>query len=528
MIRTFKCTVFALLLCLFVVVPSRAQDSKDCTIMTVTNVSPGFLGGHITDGFEGTPTVTDGNRLVLGAFVTFSATCQAGQGAAVTSASQNPLAIGNLSQDTIPIGCAPGATAPPPAGGCPSLISPPNTSYIYCEGFFNASANQPVSYTAGNNNTFTITATSATVVTSVFGPSCSFTNATAQTACTPTSCPLKSITVATLGGAPAVIQVGNVQRYTATGNYSDGSMLDLSPSNLTSVPTQWTSQNTNIATITSPTNNPSGGPAGIATGRGAGQTTVTATNGSISGNALIDVVNPPPPPPPPCTICPKIPPVTCYSPCGSPIILDLTGRGFYLTSAQNGVMFDITGEGKLWQMGWIAQGADNAFLALPGADGLVHSGKQLFGNFTPQPPSADPNGFAALAVYDDPKNGGNGDGVIDSRDAIFASLRLWIDANHDGISQPDELHTLASLGVNSISLKYKSMEKTDQYGNVFGYRARVNGNESQDVGQTAYDVFFVVLPPPAAKNNLLNPEGNKCTVPTNGVTKGGMLSTSSR
>ncbi len=233
--------------------------------------------------------------------------------------------------------------------------------------------------------------------------------------------------------------------------------------------------------------------------------------------------NPPPPPPPPCTICPKSPPVTCHSPCGSPIILDITGKGFILTSAQNGVMFDITGEGKLWQMGWIAQGANNAFLALPGADGLVHSGKQLFGNFTPQPPSTTPNGFAALAVYDDPKNGGNGDGIIDSRDAIFASLRLWIDANHDGISQPDELHTLASLGVNSISLKYKESHKTDQYGNVFGYRTGVNGNESQDVGQTAYDVFFVILNP-TAKNNLLNREGNKCTVPTKGVTKGGMLS----
>jgi hypothetical protein len=190
-------------------------------------------------------------------------------------------------------------------------------------------------------------------------------------------------------------------------------------------------------------------------------------------------------------------------------------------------LFDISGTNNPIQMGWTASGGANAFLALPGADGLVHSGKQLFGNFTPQPPSTIPNGFAALAVFDDPKNGGNGDGIIDSRDAIFTSLRLWIDANHDGISQPEELHTLPSLGVNSISLNYKESRKTDQYGNVFRYRARVNGEQSQDVGQTAYDVFFVILNP-TAKNNLLNREGPKCAVPTKGVTKGGMLATSGR
>jgi len=201
-----------------------------------------------------------------------------------------------------------------------------------------------------------------------------------------------------------------------------------------------------------------------------------------------------------CTVCPKLPPITCHSPCGSPIILDITGKGFNLTSAQNGVMFDITGVGQLWQMGWTAQDADNAFLALPGPDGLVHNGKQLFGNYSPQPPcptgdsSCSANGFRALAVYDDPKNGGNGDGIIDARDAIFSSLRLWIDANHDGISQPNEIYTLPALGINSISLKYKDEDKKDQYGNVFGYRARLNPDERTDAGKTAYDVFFVILP----------------------------------
>ena len=156
-------------------------------------------------------------------------------------------------------------------------------------------------------------------------------------------------------------------------------------------------------------------------------------------------------------------------------------------------------------MGWTAQGADNAFLALPGPDGLVHNGKQLFGNFTPQPPGTH-NGFAALAVYDQPSQGGNGDGVIDKRDQIFSSLRLWIDANHDGISQPEELHTLPSVGVNSISLKYYSARRTDQYGNAFRYAARMNPDDPSSVGKIAYDIFFVTL----------NPDGSvqtKCVPP---------------
>ena len=182
----------------------------------------------------------------------------------------------------------------------------------------------------------------------------------------------------------------------------------------------------------------------------------------------------------------------------SPIILDLNGKGFVLTDATHGVVFDISGTENPIRLGWTAPGVDNAFLALPGADGLVHNGKQLFGNFTQQPPSDNPNGFAALGVYDLPANGGNGDGVIDSRDAIFAHLRLWIDANHDGICQPDELHTLPSMGVNSISLKYKLSEKTDQYGNVFRYRAPVNPDDpdASRVDRKAYDVFFVTLGQP--------------------------------
>ncbi|HEX3156030.1 MAG TPA: hypothetical protein VHV32_15485, partial [Candidatus Angelobacter sp.] len=177
----------------------------------------------------------------------------------------------------------------------------------------------------------------------------------------------------------------------------------------------------------------------------------------------------------------------------SPIIIDLTGDGFVLTDAAHGVTFDIANDGIPIHMAWTAN-SKNAFLALDrNGSGTITNGAELFGNFTSQPVSPHPNGFAALAVYDDPMNGGNGDGVIDARDKIFSSLRLWVDANHDGVSQPEELHTLPELGIYSISLDYQLSERKDQYGNLFRYRARVNQglHGPDDVGKTAYDVFLV-------------------------------------
>ncbi|MBZ5490968.1 MAG: hypothetical protein LAO76_08555 [Acidobacteriia bacterium] len=177
-----------------------------------------------------------------------------------------------------------------------------------------------------------------------------------------------------------------------------------------------------------------------------------------------------------------------------PIILDLDGHGFELTSAASGVMFDIRATGKPIKIPWTSGASSTAFLVLDrNGNGAIDDGTELFSNVSPQPLDPSPNGFKALAQYDLPANGGNGDGVIDAKDQVFPFLRLWVDANHDGICQPGELHTLADMDVYSLSVDYTLSGRKDQFGNVFQYKASVNRGmrNASDVGPMAYDVFMV-------------------------------------
>jgi hypothetical protein len=142
-------------------------------------------------------------------------------------------------------------------------------------------------------------------------------------------------------------------------------------------------------------------------------------------------------------------------------------------------------------MSWTRRGYDNAWLALDrNGNGLIDNMTELFGNFTPQPTSSSPNGFLALAVFDDPRNGGNGNGQIDPGDAVYSSLRLWIDKNHDGVSQPTELFTLASMGVLSINLHYAKSSYIDVYGNAFRYKSTLRDSTDLPYDERCYDVFL--------------------------------------
>lgn len=163
--------------------------------------------------------------------------------------------------------------------------------------------------------------------------------------------------------------------------------------------------------------------------------------------------------------------------CWTPIIIDLAGNGFDLTDTQNGVTFKPSAASDPIRTAWKSVGSDDAFLALDrDGNGLIDDGTELFGCASPQPQPPSGvlrNGFLALAEFDKPENGGNGNGRIGPGDGIFGQLALWTDRNHNGVSEPDELQMLSASEVRTIELDYRESKRQDGHGNKLKYRSKV-------------------------------------------------------
>lgn len=186
----------------------------------------------------------------------------------------------------------------------------------------------------------------------------------------------------------------------------------------------------------------------------------------------------------------------------SPIIVDLGGDGFTLTSPENGVWFDLSARRRPERVAWTSAIGGDAFLCRDrNGDGVIGDGRELFGNATPLANGHKaPNGFVALQEFDTPSLGGNGDGQLDSSDRIWETLRLWIDTNHDGVSQPSELITLSQASVVSIDLHYIRSAYSDENGNLFRFRAKaiLSDHTGRLHPSRIYDVFLSTTSNPSS------------------------------
>lgn len=180
--------------------------------------------------------------------------------------------------------------------------------------------------------------------------------------------------------------------------------------------------------------------------------------------------------------------------CGSysPILINLDNNGNdRLTSAAQGVWFDLGATGSPLRTAWTRGGSAIGFLTLDrNGNGTIDSGAELFGTKTVRLDGTQgPNGFEALKDLDD-----NHDSKVDQDDAAYTSLQLWIDQNHDGVSQPDELMSLIDAGVRAIGTSYVETRRRDQFGNGYTYLGGAQLSNGRQ--RRVYDVSFVTLQQP--------------------------------
>ena len=149
-----------------------------------------------------------------------------------------------------------------------------------------------------------------------------------------------------------------------------------------------------------------------------------------------------------------------------PLVLDLNRDGKFTVGMEEGVHFDYDGEGFAEKTAWMAEG-DGMLVRDLNGNGRIDNGTELFGDRTLKADgSFAANGFEALAELDS-----NGDGIIDSRDEAFGSLRVWMDSNRDGISQADELFTLQELNIRNILLKVNRKGSSEGANRITGTAA---------------------------------------------------------
>lgn len=137
----------------------------------------------------------------------------------------------------------------------------------------------------------------------------------------------------------------------------------------------------------------------------------------------------------------------------SPFVLDLDGDGLELRGRKKShAQFDVDGDGINDNTGWV--GRRDGLLAMDlNGDGRITGPSELLlqNNGT--------SSFGNLAALDD-----NADRRITLVDRNFAQLRIWVDANDNGVTDVGELRSLDDAGISSINLSEQATTQSVKAG----------------------------------------------------------------
>ena len=171
-----------------------------------------------------------------------------------------------------------------------------------------------------------------------------------------------------------------------------------------------------------------------------------------------------------------------------PLILDLDGDGIELTNVQtSNAHFDYGGTGFSVKTGWAAS-SEGILVRDIDHNANTVTAAELFG-------AISGDGFADLAAMDS-----NQDGKIDSGDANFADLKVWIDADGDGAADAGEVVSLATAGVTAINLNTQASGAINNGNTVIATATFVRSNNTTSaVAEVnfATDTLYARYTPPS-------------------------------
>lgn len=167
----------------------------------------------------------------------------------------------------------------------------------------------------------------------------------------------------------------------------------------------------------------------------------------------------------------------------SPLVVDLDGDGVETVGVSEGVYFDHDGNGFAEKSGWV--GKDDGILVRDiNNNGTIDNGTELFGNNSVLSSGENAlNGFEALKELDS-----NKDGVFNSSDEAWNTVKVWKDSNQNGIVDNSELLSLEQANIAGINLNYNEQELVDGNGNTHAQTGTIIKTDGSS--GTITDVWF--------------------------------------